>query len=129
MSTRFSVLLLCAVLAGCAAGAGGSSGPRSGSNVLLGDEIASANLTNLYDVIQQLRPQYLRGRGNSSISGGADVVRVYLNGSEFGGPESLRTIQTGNIERVEFVRGPDTAVRFGIDNPGGVINVVMNTGG
>jgi outer membrane receptor protein involved in Fe transport len=89
----------------------------------------AANVTNMLDAIQQLRPQYLRGRGNSSLSGGSDQVKVYLNGSEFGGASSLRTLQPGNVERVEFVRGPDTAVRFGMNNPAGVISITTAAGG
>lgn len=129
MSNRFGVLLLCALLAGCAASTGSSGERRSSSNILTRDEIVASGVTNLYDAIQQLRPQFLRNRGNSSLLGGADQIKVYLNGSELGGTATLRTLVPGNVERVEFVRGADTSVRFGLDNPAGVISVTTSAGG
>ena len=129
MSNRFGVLVLCAALVGCAASAAGSTERRSSSNVLTRSEIVESGVTNLYDAIQQLRPQYLRSRGNTSLSGGSDQIKVYLNGSELGGTATLQTISATSVERVEFVRGPDTAVRFGLDNPAGVISVTTTTGG
>ena len=129
MSNRFGVLVMCALLVGCAASAGGSGQTRSSSNVLLRAEIEGTGVTNLHDAIQQLRPQFLRTRGNTSIMGAADQIKVYLNGTELGGISTLQTIQASSVERVEFVRGPDTAVRFGLDNPAGVIAVTLTSGG
>lgn len=116
--------------AGCAARSEAGGTPGATQSQITAAEIRDSGTTNAYDLIQKLRPQYLRVRGRSSINQSADRVSVYMDNVELGGVEALRTIATNTIARVEYVRGPDTSARFGLDRGAGVIHVItLNRGG
>lgn len=121
---RFATILVTTLsLAGCAS-SGGTGGQVGRQNTITREEITATGLSNMEDVITQLRPHYLRGRGQSTISGGADRVSVYVDNAQLGGPETLRSVIASSVARVEFVTGPDTAYRFGMNHPAGVIHIL-----
>jgi hypothetical protein len=87
---------------------GCSTVPASGSSdpgVITAEEVAGASVNNAYELIQHLRPMWLRSRGGRSIRLETEIV-VYLNGSMIGGPETLRDVP---IEAVRSVRALDAA--------------------
>ena len=78
----------------------------------------------MQEAITRLRPQYLRGRGQTSVTQGADRVQVYMDNLHLGGEESLRTIPANGVIRVEFVTGTDSGFRFGTTHPAGVVHII-----
>jgi hypothetical protein len=129
--TRTRVLLLLLALAGtgCAssgdpATAGAAAPQPSRQNILLREEITASGVGNMQDAIQRLRPQFLRVRGQSSITQGGDAVAVYMDNVHIGGAEVLRTIGANGVVRVEYVAGPDTTFKFGSNHSAGVIHIV-----
>lgn len=120
------------VAAGCASSGGGAggraedAGPSAarGSNVINQDEIAATGLANMEDVIQRLRPQYLRVRGRTSIMNPKDEVAVYVDDVHSGTASFLRSIGANSVRRVEYVSGPDTGFRFGMSHTAGVIHII-----
>ena len=68
-------------------------------------EVESAEVNNAYELIQRLRPMWLRSRGGRSTRLETEIV-VYLNRSMLGDPEALRDIP---IEIVRSVRVLDAA--------------------
>jgi hypothetical protein len=127
MANRASLMLILGTVAalGCASsgGATGETASRN-SNVILREEIAATNMGNMADVIQQLRPQYLRSRGQTSINLPADQIAVYMDNVHMGTTSVLSTIGAGGVIRVEFVRGAETGFKFGLDHQAGVIHII-----
>ena len=63
--------------------------------------------------------------------GGSDYTLVLVDGmraNSFGGGYDFAHLSVGNIDRIEIVRGPQSAV-FGSDAIGGVVRVVTRRGG
>jgi hypothetical protein len=108
-----SLLLLS--LAGCAAPAGGgatdstarTSGmvlprPRSDRDRLTAEEIQAAHLSDLYSVIQRLRPVWLRIRGRDRDSDPM-IIWVFRDQQRQGGVDVLRRMGTTDVAEVRYV--------------------------
>ena len=76
-----------------------------------------ANLS-AYDAVQRLRPRWLQLRGGTDIP-----PVVFLDGSNMGGPETLRTIQASSVREMRYRDGRDATTRYGTGYGGGVIEV------
>jgi hypothetical protein len=115
------------VLSACASAGAGDGPPAASAGsqaTITREEIAASGLTNMEEVITRLRPQYLRSRGQSSLRGPPDQAAVYMDFTHLGGPTSLRGIIASAVLRVEYISGPDTSYRFGMNHPAGVIHVI-----
>lgn len=131
MSNRAHILIIlgAVVAVGCASsGAGtaadGTQTQSRNSNIILREEIAATSLGNMADVIQQLRPQFLRSRGRTSINLPADQIAVYMDDVHLGTVGVLSSIGANGVLRVEFIRGADTGFKFGLDHQAGVIHII-----
>ena len=103
-----------------------SNTKRGSSNLITQSEIESTSLEILYDVIERLRPNMLRARGQTTrLSSGASTstVKVYLNDTLMGDISSLRSIQSSSVQQVEFLSSSDATTRFGTGNAAGAIVV------
>ncbi|HEY8832771.1 MAG TPA: hypothetical protein VIM21_09670 [Gemmatimonadaceae bacterium] len=133
MSVRSYTVLAIASLLSCApatssTSAGtGVSGSRGGST-LTAAEIAAVNVSDLYDVIHRIRPNYLRARGNSSVDttlpGTSVLPNVYLDGQLLGDVSSLHNITASLVKVVHYYDPAQASIRFGTQNRSGVIEVV-----
>lgn len=103
---RVRVLVVPAVLAlsswSCAAGPGVGGG---GPNTISAAEVEAAHVSNAYELVEHLRPLWLRSRGGRSTRLETEIV-VYLNRSMLGGIDTLRDIP---IETIRSVRVLDAA--------------------
>jgi hypothetical protein len=91
-------------------------------DLLLADEIGRTSAVTAYDAVRQLRPEWLRRRGRSSIqTPRAEVLVVYLDGVRFGGPEALRTLTIGGIREIRYLDANDATTRFGTGHAGGAL--------
>ncbi len=143
---RLRVWMGAALLLATAACAGsGTAGARPGggagtNDVILADEIARANGSDMLAVVQSLRPQWLRaprGQRGSAVgvntsAGGTDArgggfsegsPNVYLNNARMGAAPTLRQIPVAGIRYVRFYTPAQANLRFGTGNPSGVILV------
>lgn len=68
-------------------------------------EIAATPVSNAYELIERLRPNWLRSPGMASIGGGAhsQIVVVYLDGQRLGDLESLRTLSASEIQSMQWL--------------------------
>jgi len=68
-------------------------------------EIASTTANNAYELIERLRPTWLRSPGIASIGGGAhsQVVVVYYDGQRLDDPASLRSLSASGIQSMEWL--------------------------
>lgn len=112
-----------ALIVGLALGAcasGSSSGSSFTSDRISRAEIEEAGPRTAYELIQNLRPVWLRWRGSTSFTQETDV-QVYLDGTHVGEREALRTIDTHNIESIEHLDARRATNRFGTGHVNGAI--------
>ena len=77
-----------------------------------------------YDVIQRLRPQFLRTRPSGSMQNKNPVtVKVYVDGSLRGGTYVLRDLISHSIISIMYLDGSDATTRFGTNHENGAILV------
>jgi len=129
MSTIGRALLpLCAVvLVGSAAQA--QSKPKSSSTLITEDEIEHArpNVGNAFDVVQLLRPRWLRAREMVQLpsEGGTDPqmaqVHVYIDDRDKGDVDFLKTIPAELIYSLKFMSMTEVGARFGPSSGPGIV--------
>lgn len=126
---RNTTFLLCAMLSGVVLSACASSGPatsRRTNNVITRDELVTQDLTSAYEAVQRLRPQWLRGRGATSIRNPEPTMPVvYVAGVRQGGPESLRVVRITETDEIRFISASDATTRWGTGHMGGAIEVIL----
>ncbi|HEU5208265.1 MAG TPA: TonB-dependent receptor plug domain-containing protein [Longimicrobiales bacterium] len=123
MMRRIPYLVLLALFVGACASSGS---PRSLSsrNVITQQEIESVNVSTAYEVVQQLRPHFLQGRGQTSIQDpGSSMPVVYVNGVRYGSPDVLRGMRSMDLREIRFLSASDATTRYGTGHVGGVIEV------
>ncbi|MFH1763136.1 MAG: lipoprotein [Gemmatimonadota bacterium] len=113
-------LLAALTLTACSTGQPGS--PRPNAEKVTRVEIDEAGPSDLYTLVQNLRPIWLRERGATSFTDETDVA-VYLDGARMGGRESLRVIHSSNVETLEFYGAQRATARFGAGHVNGAILV------
>jgi len=80
-----------------------------------------------YDVIQRLRPQFLRTRQSGSMTQTAPVaIKVYIDGAARGSVITLRDVQAISVRSIQYLDGSDATTRYGTGHENGAI--VVNTG-
>ena len=97
--------LLAAMIA-CASSGAGSSGSRTSPTRITRSEIYSANASNAYELINRLRPDWLRRQPTGSVAGGvvrSQSILVYLNRQRLEDLNALKTISVGGIESAEWI--------------------------
>jgi hypothetical protein len=116
----FRRLITGVLLCGACATAGEPTGSRPSQDIITRADLDRNPVTTAYEIIQRLRPQWLRLRGSQSITGDTDLV-VYVDNARMGGTESLRGI---SLAGVEFLRRFDPAaatLRWGAGHASGAI--------
>lgn len=122
---RTAVILIAILIAGCA---GRSSGERPvrDRNLITAEEIAEINVSTAYEVVRQLRPEYLRSRGVTSIrDSSAEQPVVYVSGMRLGGLDQLNAIPATDVESIRYINATDATTRWGTNHTGGVIDVAV----
>lgn len=114
LTTAFAITSACATTK--TASQGGTQ-----ADVITAGEIAATPASNAYDLVQHLRPDWLRVRTIGSMSGassstpatvssssgmsklGALVTLVYLDGNKLGEIDALRTLPTNGIQSMRWL--------------------------
>jgi hypothetical protein len=95
----------------------GTKSPRRSTNILTAEEIASSTAKDAFEVIDLLRPQWLRTRG------GPYLPVVYLDNTKYGEVESLRNIPAANIAEIRYLSANEATTLYGTGHIGGAIVV------
>jgi hypothetical protein len=119
------VVILPALLVAC------SSSPRQRTTsrqtrLITTEEIDALRYSSAYEVVEALRPQWLRIRGRTSFSA-QESVKVYLDDSLLGTPEHLRQITARSISSIRFMDGTEATTRWGLDHGHGAIIVLTRS--
>lgn len=93
-----TVLLAGLLLAGCASG-GGGTGSRERQTLITQEEIAASTAANAHELIQRLRPSWLRVSARISVNTPVTIV-VFQDEMNIGGIEALLRIPTEIVQSV-----------------------------
>ncbi len=98
------LLLISLLLAGCATAPAGKGGRQR--DLLTREEILAVSVNNLYELIEQVRPNWLNVRNAArSFQLNTEIV-VYQGQSLLGGPELLRQIAPREAYEIRYLDGP-----------------------
>lgn len=77
---------------------------------------------NVYDLIEHLRPEYLRSRGPNSLRNTTPPTAVvYLNGMRYGSIDQMRSLSADAVVQIQYLSAADATTRFGMDHTAGAI--------
>lgn len=115
-------LLAVLVMGGAAcASSGAPAAPTRSPDVITAAELGPHS-GSARQVIERLRPRFLRVRGPTSLSNpDADRIVVYVDNSRMGGVEVLDQIQADDIAEIRYLSAPDATSRYGIGHSAGAI--------
>jgi hypothetical protein len=126
--TTLATLVLLFAVGACATGQ--RSGGRSNSDVITLEEIQESNVFNAYEIVRQLRPAWLRGRGpqtfttdvsNTTTAGYPKMMVDDLPPRQL---EALRDIRVAEIAEIRYINPRDATFRYGTGYSGGIIKVI-----
>jgi hypothetical protein len=125
MRFRLVTSLLAAGGVACAPAATGAGRAVPDRSVVGAAELAATGATDLLTALRQVRPEFLLGRGVSSLHDNTpDYPVVYLDGVEIGTIDQLSSITTTNVREVRRLSAQEAMVRTGTNKPGGALLVV-----
>ncbi len=123
MKTITIALGLALSLAGCAHHPGAGPTPdapqRNRITITEIQDARSRGLGNAYDLIQQMRPEWLRSLNN--IQGVPVQPRVYQDNNLMGGLNVLAITQLSGITGIRYLTPSEAQGELGLDNIGGAI--------
>jgi hypothetical protein len=124
--TRFAFLLVLAVPLFTACAAGGERVAGTSSPVLTQEDMAPLVGSNLYEVIDRMRPRWLQVRHSMSMGAGTGQIVVFMNNSYLGGPDQLRQFSPRDVTEVRYLDGPQAAATLrGYDNTLHVVGAIV----
>jgi outer membrane receptor for ferrienterochelin and colicin len=137
-TTTLAAALGSLVFAAACASTGGERRAASDTSVITQEEIEASHATNAYDLVQTMRPRWLSVRGQSTLGtttrrgmDGGDVrtmveqdIPVFVDGSRFGGMESLRNLATRDLARMQRLSTGEATQRWGTGFPNGAILII-----
>lgn len=99
------------------------------------EELRALPSTNVYQLIKSKRAQWLNTRGatnyatvsgmgldGSTVTNAAEPeIVVYVDNARYGTQESLRSLQTDDVEMIEYLNGTNATQRFGTGHLHGAI--------
>jgi len=87
---------------------------RRDPKVITRAEIEQATwATSAFDLVQRLRPSFLRISGPTNPSGAPQTPVVRLNEQELGDHGALRSIQLGSVQEIRYYTASEATARFG----------------
>lgn len=127
---RFVPIILTVLVVACASGgASSTSSPRTSDRSLISQEdLAAAGTESAYDIIQRLRPEYLRvkpsqqGYFNSGV-GDAPPPAVVSRGQRVGELADLRRIPAVSLSEIRYYNIEQAKLKYGMQYTGGVIEL------
>lgn len=127
MWRRLSLVLVGLSLTACAAATESYRRPAfvgARRDVLTAAEIVAARVTDAYQAVSQLRPEFLRRRGGAAIPSFAPLaVTVYLDELPWGNAESLRHIPLERVRLIRYLNSMEADLRWGGRHTAGAILV------
>ena len=97
------------VISGCASS--GTTRAQSEPDRITSAEIENSMASNTYELINRVRPNWLRRTAPGSLGGGvrSQVVLVYIDGTKYGDLTTLRSLSVSGLKSIQWL----DAVRAG----------------
>ena len=103
-------------------------GPARGGNpqLITEDEVIASAGTTAYEVIRNLRPNFLSYRGETSLDRRTSrpYPNVYVDDQVFGPISILQSIPASDVSSIRLYRSWEAMTKFGTGNAGGVIAII-----
>ena len=113
------------LVAGAACGGTATQGdgtPRSRTDLITNEELEErGTYSSLYDVIEVLRPRWLRAQGPDTFMGRPGEVQVHIDGNWLGSVQTLRSLSPAGVTSIRWLAPIDASARFGLDHSHGAI--------
>jgi hypothetical protein len=139
-TSRILGLLVVAALTGAVSAASQqvSSPANRNRRVITTEEIEQARETNAFQVVEKVRPEFLvnmtrrhtldRGAMQQPDLGYSQpdpepTAAVFVDGTEMGGLDELRQIQSNTVDEIRYLSGSEAQTKYGPRFPAGVIEV------
>jgi hypothetical protein len=92
-------------------------------DVITREEIEESTAVTAYDLVANLRPQWLRTRGISTLAqaAGAEDIVVYMNNARLGFPDAMRRVPLGAVQYLQFFTAREATHRWGAGHLHGAI--------
>jgi hypothetical protein len=123
----WTALVLVAAVTACASSRTGpddAAVPASGSpSLITRAEIDRAQWSDVYELVRNLRPRWVKARWATNLPGQTGGVQVYVDGTRLGGIHLLKDLPTAAIDHLEWVDPVSAAGRWGSGHADGVIAV------
>jgi TonB-dependent Receptor Plug Domain len=89
------------------------------------DEVVASLATTAYELIHNLRPNFLSYRGETSFdrTTSRPYPNVYVDDQPFGPVSILHSIPSSDVSSVRLYRSSEAMTRYGTGNAGGVIAI------
>jgi len=98
-------------------------------DTLTAQQMIHANAATLYEAVLKLRPRWFNSRGPRSLMDRSPTVaNVVVGGQVVGDIEYLRNLRPEDVAYLRYYDVGEAGVRFGMNNPRGVIEVVFMKG-
>lgn len=107
VSIAMVLLAILLLVPACATSGTGREG--GDSNLLTSEEIQDANLSTLLQVVQRLRPRWIREVGNRQSFGVGGGIVVYQDQTFLGGPNILSQWTPEMVDRIVYLDGSTAA--------------------
>lgn len=121
-ATRFLLILATLLsLTACAA----RTGAEGRFDLITYEELEEqGQYANLYEVIEVLRPRWLRPQGGpDTFAGDPGQVQVHMDGNWMGDVGVLRGLSPSGVTSISWMKPLDAAARYGLDHSHGAIIV------
>ena len=118
-------------LAGCAAAASGGDATPAQREVITRAEIEATPVTNAFELVRRLRPEFLQPYRRVPSQLAPDTQRfatVYVDGVRWGDIRALERLYVADLAEIRYLNGPDATTRFGIGHAAGAILVKTRQG-
>lgn len=119
---RIMIVVAAFLTIGACAGAKSRRAAPPDRNMITADEIDRANASNAYEIVERLRPAFLRTRGAESLQNPTPPTPIiYLDGMRYGTLQTLASVPAIGIVSIQYLNAIDATQRFGFGNEGGAI--------
>ena len=100
-------------------------GLRPDPQLITEDEVVASLATTAYELIRNLRPNFLTYRGETSFDRRTSrpYPNVYVDDQAFGAISILNSIPASDVSSVRLYRSWEAMTKFGTGNAGGVIAI------
>ena len=94
------------VFAAACASSGGGASPRSNPDAITRAEVNASNATNAYELVNRLRPNWLRATATGTIGGGSitrQAILVYLDRQRLESLDALKTVSVDVVDSANWI--------------------------